>query len=77
MKFSVKGNQYRDNSGDCRSRGCPAGECIRQGNEFVCRQGKSFMFVAILDEFYGEKFDFRLKNYSLKCHPYYLSEYCS
>lgn len=34
-----QGNQFRDNA-DCRINGCSVGECIRQGNEFVCRQGK-------------------------------------
>lgn len=53
---------------DCRINGCPVGECIRQGNEFVCRQGKSMFLLSI---FYinNENIDFCL-NLFLKCHPF-------
>lgn len=33
------GTQYRDNA-DCRVHGCTVGECIRQGTEYVCKNGK-------------------------------------
>lgn len=39
-----KGDQFRDNI-DCRINGCSFGECVRQGNEFVCRQGKFICFL--------------------------------
>lgn len=56
--LSVAGNQYRDNSGDCRIKGCPlGGDCVQQGNGFVCRQGKSFLFADRID-FNNGKFEF-------------------
>lgn len=41
----VKGTQYRDFT-DCRQHGCTSGECIRQGSEYVCKQGMSFLLLA-------------------------------
>ncbi len=71
--FSSSGNQYRDNSGDCSIKGCPVGECIRQGNEYVCRQGKSFLLLPILSLLTMIRLNY--KYIPLKCHPYFLSDF--
>lgn len=68
------GNQYRDNSGDCRIKGCPVGECIRQENEFVCRQGKSLFLPSNIIYINNENVDFCL-NYFLKCQSIFLSDF--
>lgn len=48
-KFKTSaGTQHADFS-DCRQYGCTAGECIREGSQYVCKQGMfiySFLFFA-------------------------------
>lgn len=40
---------YREQpKSDCRLTGCDRGECIRQGIEFVCKQGKSLSFYHFI-----------------------------
>lgn len=41
------GTQYRDFT-DCRQHGCSSGECIRQGSEYVCKQGMLFLMLTSL-----------------------------
>lgn len=53
------GNLLRDVP-DCRVTGCVTGECIRQGVEYVCKQGKcyqNFLWLTTLP-LVGEKFIF-------------------
>lgn len=47
MTFIINssGTPLRDFA-DCRVNGCTAGECIRQGSQYVCKQGK-LMFVCL------------------------------
>lgn len=37
---SFPGTHIQEKSEDCRTLGCAVGECIRQGTQFVCQQGK-------------------------------------
>lgn len=32
---------------DCRTEGCLTGECVRQGYDFVCKQGKCFSICCL------------------------------
>lgn len=40
------GTSLRD-FGDCRQHGCVNGECIRDGSQYVCRQGMSIFNITI------------------------------
>lgn len=37
----ITGAPYPPQVKDCRTKGCSHGECIRQGTEYICKQGKS------------------------------------
>lgn len=41
------GSQY-NNDEDCRSTGCTVGECVRQGLEFVCKQGEYSIYILLI-----------------------------
>lgn len=49
-KYVFLGTPLRDFA-DCRQHGCVTGECIREGSQYVCKQG---MFYLILLFFYIE-----------------------
>lgn len=42
----ISGTPLRDFS-DCRQYGCASGECIREGSQFVCRQGMCSKYLSI------------------------------
>jgi hypothetical protein len=46
FQFYLSGNLSRGVS-DCRVAGCTTGECIRQGVEYVCKQGKCYSLLSI------------------------------
>lgn len=45
--FFYTGTQFRDST-DCRQHGCTSGECVREGSQYICKQGMFLPFSIVI-----------------------------
>lgn len=49
--FFYTGTQFRDFT-DCRQHGCTSGECVREGSQYICKQGMFLPFFILFTKLF-------------------------